>query len=271
MGLYAFLPMWLAIARGPAHRIASACGARCWWARSAIALGASLPRVFPGLPALFATTALVGVSFMLFQVAAQNATGEIGAPEERAKNFSLLALGYSRLGLRGPLVAGLADRPRRFRDSLRWSWRCCLWCLPSCCGRARWRCRVRSRSDAARPRAGSPSCCAIGDCGGCSPSTGCLPSPGTCTRSSSRSTARGSACRHRASAVILAAFAAATFVVRLVMPPIVRRLHRVRGADRGTLRRGLRLLAVPVRGQPRCVDGARRSRSGSRSAAGSRW
>ena len=43
---------------------------------------------------------------MLFQVAAQNATGALGPPSERAKNFSLLALGYSISGFAGPLIAG---------------------------------------------------------------------------------------------------------------------------------------------------------------------
>jgi MFS family permease len=106
MGLYSFLPMWLAIGAG---RLSDRIGVRrpLLVGSVGIALGASLPRVFPGLPALFATTALVGVSFMLFQVAAQNATGALGAPEERAKNFSLLALGYSVSGFAGPLVAGL--------------------------------------------------------------------------------------------------------------------------------------------------------------------
>ena len=45
---------------------------------------------------------------MVFQVATQNATGELGPPSARAQNFSLLALGYSISGFVGPLVAGFA-------------------------------------------------------------------------------------------------------------------------------------------------------------------
>ena len=45
---------------------------------------------------------------MVFQVAAQNATGELGGPAARARNFSLLALGYSVSGFLGPLAAGFA-------------------------------------------------------------------------------------------------------------------------------------------------------------------
>jgi MFS family permease len=106
MGLYSFLPMWLAIVAG---RLSDRIGVRrpLLLGSVGIALGALLPRIFPGLPALFAATALIGVSFMLFQVAAQNATGALGPAEERAKNFSLLALGYSISGFAGPLVTGL--------------------------------------------------------------------------------------------------------------------------------------------------------------------
>ncbi len=88
LGLYSFLPMWLAIGAGRLSdrigvrrpMVAGSCG---------IALGAVLPWMFPGLTALFFTTALIGVSFMLFQVAVQNVTGALGPPEDRAKNFSL--------------------------------------------------------------------------------------------------------------------------------------------------------------------------------------
>jgi MFS family permease len=106
MGLYSFLPMWLAVGAG---RFSDRVGVRrpLLLGSLGIAIGAVLPRVLPGLPALFFTTSLIGVSFMLFQVAAQNATGALGPPAERAKNFSLLALGYSISGLCGPLLAGL--------------------------------------------------------------------------------------------------------------------------------------------------------------------
>ena len=64
--------------------------------------------IWSGTGVLFAATSLVGVSFMLFQVSVQNATGEMGPPGERAQNFSLLALGYSISGFCGPLAAGLS-------------------------------------------------------------------------------------------------------------------------------------------------------------------
>ena len=106
MGLYSFLPMLLAIGAG---RASDRIGVRRPMVAGSlgIALGVVLPRVFPGLPALFAATSLIGVSFMLFQVAAQHTTGALGPPTERARNFSLLALGYSISGFTGPLLAGV--------------------------------------------------------------------------------------------------------------------------------------------------------------------
>jgi MFS family permease len=72
------------------------------------ALGATLPFAIPGLPMLYASATLLGVGFMVFQIATQNATGELGGPAARARNFSLLALGYSVSGFLGPLAAGFA-------------------------------------------------------------------------------------------------------------------------------------------------------------------
>src|SRR5207237_1547453 len=49
---------------------------------------------------------LIGVSFMTFQVATQYATGEMGGPRSTARNFGLLALGYSTSSIAGPLIVG---------------------------------------------------------------------------------------------------------------------------------------------------------------------
>jgi MFS family permease len=106
MALYAFLPMLCAVAAG---RMSDRVGVRrpMLVGSIALALGAALPALLPGLPALFVSATVVGVSFMLFQVAAQNATGELGGTTARAQNFSLLALGYSISGFLGPLLAGV--------------------------------------------------------------------------------------------------------------------------------------------------------------------
>jgi MFS family permease len=106
MALFAFLPMLCAVAAG---RMSDRVGVRrpMLVGSIALALGAALPALLPGLPALFVSATVVGVSFMLFQVATQNATGEFGGALARAHNFSLLALGYSISGFLGPLVAGI--------------------------------------------------------------------------------------------------------------------------------------------------------------------
>ncbi len=45
---------------------------------------------------------------MLFQIATQHVTGDLGPPSERVANYGLLALGYSISGFLGPLIAGFA-------------------------------------------------------------------------------------------------------------------------------------------------------------------
>ena len=106
LALFGLLPMLFAVAAG---RLADRVGVRRPMLIGSVflALGAALPAIVPGFAALYACALLVGTSFMLFQVASQYATGELGAPVDRAHNFSLLALGYSISGFLGPLLAGL--------------------------------------------------------------------------------------------------------------------------------------------------------------------
>jgi len=106
MGLYAFLPMLLGV---PAGRLCDRIGVRkpMLAGSCGVAVAAALPCFISGIAPLYITTALLGVSFMLFQVATQNATGMFGHASERAKHFSWLALGYSTSGFCGPLVSGL--------------------------------------------------------------------------------------------------------------------------------------------------------------------
>jgi predicted MFS family arabinose efflux permease len=106
MSLYAFLPMLFSVSAG---RLSDRIGVRrpMLLGSCGLAVGVALPCFGSGIAPLFASTSLLGVSFMLFQLATQNATGGFGPPSERAKNFSLLALGYSISGFCGPLLAGV--------------------------------------------------------------------------------------------------------------------------------------------------------------------
>jgi MFS family permease len=116
MGLYSFLPMLLSIGAG---RLSDRIGVRrpMLVGSCGVAIGAGLPWLVPGTAILFASTALIGMSFMLYQVAAQHTTGALGTPGDRPRNFSLLALGYSVSGLVGPLLAGFTIDHASFHAS----------------------------------------------------------------------------------------------------------------------------------------------------------
>jgi MFS family permease len=105
MALFALLPALFGIAIG---RYSDRVGAMRPMIVGTLALVASisLPALWPGFPALFASAVLVGFSFTLFLVPMQHVTGELGEPRKRAKRFSLIALAYSISGMLGPLVAG---------------------------------------------------------------------------------------------------------------------------------------------------------------------
>lgn len=60
------------------------------------------------LTGLFLVSILVGASFVFFNVSVQNVAGGIGRPEHRARNFSILAIGYSVSAFIGPMFAGFS-------------------------------------------------------------------------------------------------------------------------------------------------------------------
>jgi len=107
MSLFALLPMLLSVASGrlidragPRRPLAAAFGA--------LACGTALPFLFPSLQILFLSSTLLGLAFMCVHIGMNSVIGAHGAPEQRALNFSWLALGFSFSGSLGPLVAGYA-------------------------------------------------------------------------------------------------------------------------------------------------------------------
>jgi len=69
--------------------------------------GLTVPAVWHTLPALFVSAPLIGVGFVFFNVAVQNLAGTIGSAADRTRNFSTLSLGYSSGHMIGPVMAGL--------------------------------------------------------------------------------------------------------------------------------------------------------------------
>ena len=72
-----------------------------------VCIGTLLPFLFPGLAVLYATSIVVGVAFMLINVAAYHAVGELSPPEYRAVNFSYVAMGFSTSAFIAPILSGI--------------------------------------------------------------------------------------------------------------------------------------------------------------------
>ena len=107
MALFALLPMLLSVSAG---RLIDRAGPRRPLAVSlaALALATALPFAWPTLPALFLSSTLIGTTFMYVHIAMNSVFGAHGLPEQRALNFTWLALGFSVSNSIGPLVAGYA-------------------------------------------------------------------------------------------------------------------------------------------------------------------
>lgn len=107
MGVYGVLPMFLSVAAG---RLSDRIGAPrpMLLGTVALAAGAVIPFLWPSIAVLYAASALVGCGFMLYNVAMQNVAGYIGEAEDRSRNLTLIALGFSFSIMIGPSLAGLA-------------------------------------------------------------------------------------------------------------------------------------------------------------------
>jgi len=107
MSLFALLPTFLSISAG---RLIDRAGPQrpLEVSLATLALATALPFAFPRLEVLYLSTTLLGVSFMYVHIAMNSVFGAHGSPEQRAVNFSWLALGFSISNSIGPLVAGYA-------------------------------------------------------------------------------------------------------------------------------------------------------------------
>jgi MFS family permease len=106
MSLYAMLPAVLAL---PAGRLLDRLGFKLPLVFGSIGIATALllPFLWPSVTTLYFAATLLGLCFTIFQLATQTLTGAIGGPTERARNFSLLSLGYALANFSGPLIAGV--------------------------------------------------------------------------------------------------------------------------------------------------------------------
>jgi predicted MFS family arabinose efflux permease len=107
MSLFAALPMVLGVAGG---RLVDRVGLRrpLLLSVGAVAASVALPAALPGVASLYVSAAGLGTAFMLFHIAVQHAVGEGSAVSERKVNFGWLALGFSVSNFVGPAVSGFA-------------------------------------------------------------------------------------------------------------------------------------------------------------------
>ena len=107
IAMYARLPALLAVYAG---KLSDRLGVRVPMLAGSlgVAAGLVLPWLVPGLPALYASAALIGASHMFYNVSAQNLVGSLGSAEERTRNFANYALAMAVGSFLGPLAAGFA-------------------------------------------------------------------------------------------------------------------------------------------------------------------
>ena len=107
IALYSLFPMMLALYAG---KLSDRLGVRSpMIAGSAgLACGLALPFFSPGLPALYASAALIGASHVFYNVSVQNLVGALSGVDERTRNFTNYGLVMAAGGFLGPLIAGFS-------------------------------------------------------------------------------------------------------------------------------------------------------------------
>src|SRR5262245_36760293 len=112
--LYAVFPLLLAVYAG---RVSDRMGVRypILFGSMGITAGLILPALHGGLMTLILCPTLIGLGHIFFHVSIHNAVGSIGGAAERAKNFSTFALGASVATFIGPSLAGFSIDALGFR------------------------------------------------------------------------------------------------------------------------------------------------------------
>ncbi len=223
MSLYSLMPMLLAVQAGRFIDRSSVFRPLVW-SGAVMAAGILLPFAVPSLATLHLAAIVIGTSFMVHHIALNHVVGWIGDPADRAISFSWLALGYAVSGFIGPLLAGFAIDLAGHRIAF------LLLALPPLAATALlvWRrpplpAQQEPRSDAARhsvldllrePRLLAIFLFSALLATGWDLYTFVLPIHGTRIGLSASTIG-----------VVMSSFALATFVVRLAMPSVARRLN----------------------------------------------
>jgi len=107
VSLMAALPMALGVFSG---RLVDRSGVRRPMVASVsvVIAGITLAALVPGIAVLPVVAVTVGSAFALFQICVQHMVGDMSSPAERRDNFSLLALGFAASNFLGPTISGVA-------------------------------------------------------------------------------------------------------------------------------------------------------------------
>src|SRR5688500_5036149 len=106
VALYAAFPTVLSV---PAGRMSDRLGFKLplVFGTGGVLVALVLPAIWPSMTTLYVTASLIGLAFMALQLATQTLAGVVAGPEERARNFSMVSLGFAFANLIGPLMTGV--------------------------------------------------------------------------------------------------------------------------------------------------------------------
>jgi len=105
--LFAALPMFFSVAVGRLIDRIGVVGPMLAGALL-VALGCAAAFAWPAIEPLYAVSAVIGSGAMLSHIASNNAVGAIGSPPDRPRNFMFISLAFSTATFVGPVLAGLA-------------------------------------------------------------------------------------------------------------------------------------------------------------------
>jgi len=107
VSLYAFVPFLLAVYAGKVTDRFGVFGPMLGGS-AGVGLGLLVPWLWPTLPGLYFSAAVIGGSYVFYHVSIQQFVGSIGAPEQRTRNYTNYSMVLAIATLLGPLGAGYA-------------------------------------------------------------------------------------------------------------------------------------------------------------------